>query len=598
MLRLFCRHATFILMFSIGKKAVKIDTGKYIPFLSDVQDYYKSSGIFILYDDASEKFEVQRNTAAFNRHLSQLGILSQALRYSKFSNRSDLYLERNVQSLFVALFTSSANVDHFSEVSAIHDMSYHTWLIIFTEFLGDGRCHASVGNPFHLVFNTRMLVMCDGERAITKWYSLFTNRTEVLQLASWSRESGISYVNKNYYASRFDLAGTEIRVATHSRKTLATNAKMTGYFETILAELQNFMNFKVVRAHESDASGHLDSGTGKWSGLVGLLTEGQVDLVVAPITLSKLRLRYIDFTIPLILSANRIYVKQPAGAMVQWSAYFRAYTVASWLSIAAILIGSSLLAAFIKMRTVGNFNSRRLSCNYFLENFMQVWGIFCQQGASEFSSVTPLRLVYFAMLLMTLILWAIYSASITSYLTFLSPSLPFSDTDGFVKDGSYKLIVLQNSSDYQIIMSETDPVLTALKPLLKNTQELPTNPYDGFQQVCEERIGFYASDAIFKGISGHLPCTLTYIETGQFECLAMAMPKRTPYITSINYNLRKLKDNGMLKKLHYWYFRQLDQAQENSHSPIGIWGIAPLLAIFASGFVLSLFILLLEQFSR
>lgn len=71
--------------------------------------------------------------------------------------------------------------------------------------------------------------------------------------------------------------------------------------------------------------------------------------------------------------------------------------------------------------------------------------------------------------------------------------------------------------------------------MLKNSDDLPSNPYDGFQRVCDERVGFYSSDAILKGINGYLPCSLTYIETGQFECLAMAMPKRTPYITSINY---------------------------------------------------------------
>lgn len=98
---------------------------------------------------------------------------------------------------------------------------------------------------------------------------------------------------------------------------------MTLYFETILDELRHFMNFKVIRAHKTDAFGRYNNETGKWSGLIGLLTENKVDLVVAPITISKLRLGYVDFSMPLILSANRIYIKQPMGARVQWSAYFR-----------------------------------------------------------------------------------------------------------------------------------------------------------------------------------------------------------------------------------------------------------------------------------
>lgn len=59
MLRLFCRQATFILMFSIGNRAYKLDPNKYVPFLSDIQDYYKSSGIFFLYDDTSDSEKKQ-----------------------------------------------------------------------------------------------------------------------------------------------------------------------------------------------------------------------------------------------------------------------------------------------------------------------------------------------------------------------------------------------------------------------------------------------------------------------------------------------------------------------------------------------------------
>lgn len=54
-------------------------------------------------------------------------------------------------------------------------------------------------------------------------------------------------------------------------------------------------------------------------------------------------------------------------------------------------------------------------------------------------------------------------------------------------------------------------------------------------QVCNEKVGFYSSDAILRGVSGHIPCSLTYIVTGQFECLALGLAKRSPYLSSINY---------------------------------------------------------------
>ena len=54
---LFCRRATsFILIFIIGNEALlmRIDPDEYVPFISDVSLYYKSTGVFFLYDDLSE----------------------------------------------------------------------------------------------------------------------------------------------------------------------------------------------------------------------------------------------------------------------------------------------------------------------------------------------------------------------------------------------------------------------------------------------------------------------------------------------------------------------------------------------------------------
>ncbi|OXU28208.1 hypothetical protein TSAR_008341 [Trichomalopsis sarcophagae] len=580
---------TFVLLFSIGNRALQIDPEDYVPFLSDVQEYYKSSGILFLYDDDSDYFQTLSNLGIFFKLLSDRGILSQAIRFSKIREKYDL--SRNVQNLFVVFVTSRSNFDNFCLATWDHDMSYHTWLVIFADSVEaevNEMCLNPSGNPFHLVFNSRMIVRCHNEDWIRKWYSLQENQTEVLDLAKWNRKLGISYKNKNYYESRYDLMGKTIRIATHTFMTSSTNGKMSGFLEDILQELENFMNFTVARVREEDAFGKWDKEAHRWTGLIGSLTNREVDLVVAPITINKFRLRFIDFTMPLLLSKNRIYIKQPDGARVQWSAYFKAFSISSWSFIALVLIAASLMTALIRL-IVHETKVLQLSLNYLLENFIRVWGIYCQQGIPEFPSSTSLRLAYFTMLLLTLIIWAIYSASITSYLTFLSPSLPFSDTEGFVRDGSYKLIVLQNSSDQDIILSGLDPILATFQPLLKDLDELPKNPHSGFLQVCDERVGFYASEAVLKGVSGYIPCTLTYIETGQFECLALALRKRSPYIT-----LRKLEDNGVVKKLNNWYFRKVDNAVESTHSPIGIWGVAPLLTIFATGLAMSSLVLLLE----
>ena len=70
---------------------------------------------------------------------------------------------------------------------------------------------------------------------------------------------------------------------------------------------------------------------------------------------------------------------------------------------------------------------------------------------TEFPTETPLRIAYFTIYVSALVVYAAYSASLTSFLTVTSASLPFSTLEGFSEDGSYKLIVYQNSSDWDLL---------------------------------------------------------------------------------------------------------------------------------------------------
>lgn len=110
--------------------------------------------------------------------------------------------------------------------------------------------------------------------------------------------------------------------------------------------------------------------------------------------------------------------------------------------------------------------------NHVSENYLFVWGIYCQQGLPgkmllgfsitlklisnvsldfpEFPNASPMRIAYFSVLIKAVVLLATYSACLISYLTVTNPSLPFTDMRGFANDGSYKLIVLRESADFDI----------------------------------------------------------------------------------------------------------------------------------------------------
>lgn len=176
---------------------------------------------------------------------------------------------------------------------------------------------------------------------------------------------------------------------------------MTGFFEDVFEELRNSTNFTVSLVKQEDAFGKYDDDTGKWMGLIGFLTEHEADVIVAPMTLSGFRLDHVDFVKPLLLSPNRVYIRQPDNVHIQWSAYFKVRTVKSkklligqfvrwfensqalsvkcWVVLALTMITASLTISFIRI-AVHESVLLKVSSSYVVEHFVHVLGILCQQG--------------------------------------------------------------------------------------------------------------------------------------------------------------------------------------------------------------------------
>ena len=85
------------------------------------------------------------------------------------------------------------------------------------------------------------------------------------------------------------------------------------------------MNFTISKIIYKPSFGNLDVRTKQWSGVVGLLADGQADIGVSDFTISNRRLDVVDFTLPLVISKCRLFIKQPGGSTVQWSGYFKVY---------------------------------------------------------------------------------------------------------------------------------------------------------------------------------------------------------------------------------------------------------------------------------
>ena len=207
-----------------------------------------------------------------------------------------------------------------------------------------------------------------------------------------------------------------------------------------------------------------------WSGAMGLIVNNEVDLVVSDLSLTPQRLNSADFSMPLFSTQDTLYVKKPSNKKaIIWTGYFEPFNFEIWVVFLLLIITTPLLLTLMKNKLSKTSPSLPILTS---ECYFNVWRIYCQQGLQgickqkkfffvfnslilicnilEFPAKSSIRLAYFSIFLCSFIVMSVYSASLISYLTIPTSNLPFSTLESFVQDGSYKLIVIKDGSEYDI----------------------------------------------------------------------------------------------------------------------------------------------------
>ncbi|XP_011880267.1 PREDICTED: probable glutamate receptor [Vollenhovia emeryi] len=519
-----------------------------------------------------------------------------AITFSDLTNEYKEYRKNVMRPLFVVLLDTAETMNEFSETTrSIKPISFPIWLVVFLQRPGnplEQYCGYPTYNVFNVDFNTQMLVLCYARPILVEWYAIRDNRTRTFDLASWSPERGLLLkTRRTFYARRSNMFGDVVRVTSVNDSPLISlkNGTISGFFGLLLMELSKVMNFTVKILDPVEGFGCWSREKKVWTDAIGQLVANEADVGVSAFTITTRRQEVIDFTVPLIRSRYRLYFKEPNNPDVEWSLYLRAFSPGIWITLAVIIIIASILLTI--MKTKGYFSMSSMS-----ENYINVWGIYCQQGLSEFPRESPMRLAFLSIYTSSIIILAVYSASLISFLALGTPKLPFSTLEGYVKDGSYKLIVMKNSAEYDIPSRVKDPVFLKMYELLEEKTHLPISLSEGFKQICERnKLAFYTTE-VFKGaINTYIQCRVVYIDTGRIDNMAMALSKGSPYTSFMNYHLRQFQLNGIMSKLKNKYLIRTNSPSSIIYGLVDLSDVAPTLTMVAGSMILALLILIIEK---
>ncbi|XP_012063275.1 PREDICTED: uncharacterized protein LOC105626591 [Atta cephalotes] len=238
---------------------------------------------------------------------------------------------------------------------------------------------------------------------------------------------------------------------------------MATTYTKVFEELTSHLNFTMNIVSQKLEYGMRNRQTLIWSGVMGEIVYNRADFAVADMALTSFRICFVDFTLPLIISKINLYFKEPGICGIKWIGYFQTFSSRTWVTIIILITTTPLLLFFMKICR----DQSRSIVDLISENFICIWGIFCQQALIEFPKSSSLRVAYFTIILTAVLIMAHYSAALICFLTACTHVLPFQTLDEFIDDGTYKLIVIRNSADYDIVTPITIVILPDFEAYLE-----------------------------------------------------------------------------------------------------------------------------------
>ncbi|XP_076548514.1 glutamate receptor ionotropic, kainate 2 [Osmia lignaria lignaria] len=504
--------------------------------------------------------------------------------------------------LIINLLIGSTAFHEFSSKTKSIKMSNFAWLVVCVSLTSVpmDECKVPQGNPFHLSFNTKMLVMSNVDNILREWYSLDGETTEMYSLFKWqnaTEESSQPIVellsNLAMYERRNDLRGKVLRGVTVTQSILLTyekNNKLEGYFSAAIRELEIAMNFTLDIVAKEWEYGSFNVTTKRWTGALRLIASKMVDIGVSDFTMTNTRLDYVDYLAPIITTKSCLFLKKPDIFSVRWFAYLKAFSTIVWKFIFACCLVSVCTLTFLRSR----IESSDVMRGVFYEEIFRILGIMCQQGLVEFPRHTTLKIAYCTLLLTAFVITTAYSASLIGFLTAHVRDIPFRTIDEFLEDGTYKVIVLRGTADFDMLFNSKDPWSLKIRPMLKPKDAQPYDITSAFQSLCNSRnVAFYCSSSKRMkkvAVEFHIPCQVACLNAGRTTSLTLVLPKGSQYTDAFNYHLKKLLNSGLLNR----FMRDETDEEEKNFEPVGFSSVASVLLIFICGVALSLLLLSIE----
>ncbi|XP_071080840.1 glutamate receptor ionotropic, kainate 3-like [Haliotis cracherodii] len=326
----------------------------------------------------------------------------------------------------------------------------------------------------------------------------------------------------------------------------------------LLQELAKQLNFSytLVEPEDREWSRVLN---GSWTGLVKLLTNEEVDLVVAPMAVTKSRSKVIDVTLPFFyVNSALIFGKQDPNTN-KWLTLLSLFRYEVLICILVSLIFSTVFLFLIEEVThVHSWTDDRPTDmpTRYGDIFWYHFGALMANGGAYLPNTESGRTMLSCWWMFAVIMAATYSGNLIAFLTDGREKPPFSNLAGMAQQDTYRWGFLGGSS-WVTLFQESN--ISVYQKIWHHVEVNMANDPDWLSKEGDEHLGraaesqyvYLAEESTLEMWDDPRRCDLQMIrDSFHYSKYAVGLPKHSIYTQLISKQILKIFESGLL---HMWW---------------------------------------------
>uniref|UniRef100_A0A8C7XZ88 Glutamate receptor n=1 Tax=Oryzias sinensis TaxID=183150 RepID=A0A8C7XZ88_9TELE len=389
-----------------------------------------------------------------------------------------------------------------------------------------------------------------------------------------------------------------------SDKPLYGNDRFEGYCIDLLRELSGILGFRYeLRLVEDGKYGALDESTGQWNGMVRELMDHKADLAVAPLAITYVREKVIDFSKPFMTLGISILYRKPNGTNPGVFSFLNPLSPDIWMYILLACLGVScvlfVIARFSPYEWYNphpcNPDSDVVENNFTLLNsFWFGVGALMQQGSELMPKALSTRIVGGIWWFFTLIIISSYTANLAAFLTVERMESPIDSADDLAKQTKIPYGVVEDGATMTFFKKTKISTYDKMWEFMNSRRQsvMVKNVEEGIQRVLTSDYAFLMESTTIEFVTQR-NCNLTQIG-GLIDSRAYGVgtPMGSPYRDKITIAILQLQEEGKLHmmKEKWWRGNGCPEEESKEASALGVQNIGGIFIVLAAGLVLSVFV--------